>query len=334
MRRAALVLLGAALAVALAAPAIVARLRREDPLAALPREQPGAAIVERDVHVERWNGRALVHVTLDGAAVGRVRFVVSLPDPLPHAPLPIVVVLGGLRGGSNAIRELSEAAGDPGPNAIAGFDWPLPAREPVLGDLLHLRALRRAALSVPGQLDALLRWACRQPWADPERVSLLGFSLGGFVVPAAQRLVQERGGDVRWSVLAYAGAPIGAVIAGHPSLEPRWLARALGWAADMLLRPVEPSLHLAHLRGRFLYMGGRVDRLVAPAAAERLRELVPEPRSVILVEGNHMGVGAEKQRLLREVIARTRSWLVDEGAIEPPRPASLTSSRPRRPAPR
>jgi hypothetical protein len=31
-----------------------------------------------------------------------------------------------------------------------------------------------------------------------------------------------------------------------------------------------------------------------------------------------MGVGANKNRLLREVIATTRSWLVQEGAIEPP----------------
>jgi hypothetical protein len=319
MRRAALVVSAAVAALALAGALLVVRLRNEDPLAALPREPSDAPLVEREHRLERWNGRALLHVTLEGAAVGRVRFVVSLPDPVPDAPVPLVVVLGGLRGGSNAIRELSEVAGDPGPNAIVGFDWPLPAREPSIAEIIvKAVSFRRGALSAPGQIDLLLRWALEQPWVDRERVSLLGFSLGGFAVPAAQRLVELRGGCIQWTVLAYAGAPIGAVIAGHPKMRPPWLADALGWAADLLLRPIEPSFHLSHLHGRFLLVGGRTDRLVAPAAAERMRALAPEPRTLVFLEGDHMGVGANKNRLLREVIATTRSWLVHEGAIEPP----------------
>jgi dienelactone hydrolase len=255
---------------------------------------------------------------LDGSAVGRVRFVVSLPDPIPGRPVPLVIVVGGLRGGSNAVRELTAVAGDLGPNAIVGFDWPLPRDPGPLDIALHVPTLRRHVLSVPGQVDALLAWASHEPWADGERVSLLGFSLGGFVVPAAQRLAEERGASVRWTVLAYAGAPIGAVIAGHPGVQPRWVASLLGSAADLMLRPVEPSLHLPHLRGRFLLLGAaRADRLIAPAAAARMRELTPQPRTVVLIRGDHMGVGPDKHRLLAEVIRLTRSWLVEQGAIAP-----------------
>jgi hypothetical protein len=319
MRKAALVLSGAVVALAVAVALLVAKLRSEDPLAALPRAPPGAPLVEGQPRLERWNGRTLVHVALDGGAVGRVQFVVSLPDPVPDAPVAVVVVLGGLRGGSNAIRELSEVAGDPGPNAIVGFDWPLPTREPGIAELVvRSYAFRRGALSVPGQVELLLRWALEQRWADRARVSFLGFSLGAFAVPAAQRLVEQRGGCVPWTVLAYGGAPIGAVIAGHPKVRPRWLADVLGWATDQLLRPLEPSQHLPYLHGRFLLVGGKTDRLIAPAAAARMRALAPEPRTVALIEGDHMGVGANKNQLLREVVAITRSWLVDEGAIEPP----------------
>ena len=321
-------------AIAVAGAVIAARLRSEDPLAALPRELPGVPIVEREVWREHWNGRVLVHVSLEGTAVGRVRFVVSLPDPVPPVRVPLVVVLGGLRGGSNAIRELSEVAGDPGPIAVVGFDWPLPARDPGVAELVvRSSAFRRGALSVPGQVDVLLRWALRQSWADPQRVSLLGYSLGGFAIPAAQRLVELRGGSVGWTVLAYAGATIGDVVAGHPKLRPRWLATALGAATDVLLRPIEPSNHLPHLHGRFLLVGGRTDRLIPPGAAERMRTLTPEPRAVILIPGEHMGVGADKDRLFREVVAVTQSWLVEEGAIDAPDGAGRRSAARRRPVP-
>jgi dienelactone hydrolase len=302
-------------------------LRSRDPLAALPRQaEPPAVIEERR---ETWAGRTLLHVTLEDVSVGRVRFVVSLPDPVPRAPVPLVVVLGGLRGGSDSIREISRIAGDPGPNAFVGYDWPLPRRLP--GGLeLARRApqLRGDVLSVPGQVDAIIRWAAERPWADGERVSLLGFSLGAFVAPATQRLAEERGARVGWTILGYAGAPIGAVVAGHPGAGPAWLRPFLGAALDVLLHPVEPSHHLPHLGGTFLVLGTRSDRLIAAAAGERMAALTPEPRTVVLLEGEHMGVGADKWRLLADVMDVSRAWLVDAGAIEPAAAASAPPAVP------
>lgn len=289
-----------------------------DPLRSLPRSSaPGPDVIEE--RRESWEGRTLLHVTLDGADAGRIRFVVSLPDPMPPRRVPLVVVLGGLRGGSGSIREISSVAGDPGPNAFVGYDWPLPTREPgVVEIVLRLPELRRGVLQVPGQVDAILAWAATQDWVDPARVSLLGFSLGAFVVPAAQRIAQERGVPIRWTVIAYGGAPIGKVIAGHPGAGPRWLRPALGAAADLLLRPVEPSVHLPHLRGRFLVLGAATDRLIAPGAAKRMVELTPEPRTVVRMEGDHMGVGANRRKLLERVVHVSRTWLVEAGAIDLP----------------
>jgi dienelactone hydrolase len=229
--------------------------------------------------------------------------------------MPLVLVLGSLRGGSRAIRDVSDVAGDPGRNAFVGFDWPLPRRPGARDIVLRARKLRRDALSVPGQVDAILRWAADQPWVDRERVSLLGYSFGAFVVPAAQRLVQERGFAVRATVLAYGGAPIGEVIANHPKMKKRWYGCAAGVGADLLLRPLEPSFHLPHLRGRFLLLGSKNDQLIAPDAAERMRALTPQPRTVVLVEGGHVGVGKSKRELLAKIVAISRSWLHEHGAL-------------------
>jgi len=319
MRRAGWILAAVALAVAAVLGPALAALRAQDPFAALPREaRPPVVIEERP---EPFGHRTLLHVALDGRSLGPIRFVVSLPEPLPPGRMPLVVILGSLRGGSGAIREISEVVGDPGPNAFVGYDWPLPEREPDVADiLLSPRAWRRSVLRVPGQVDAILAWADGKPWADPERRSLLGFSLGAFVAPAAQRGAQERGAHVGWTILAYAGAPIGDVIAGHPGAGPAWLRPALGTAADLLLRPVEPSHHLPHLRGRFLVLGAATDRLIEPAAAERLRALTPSPRTDVRIEGDHMGVGAGRREVLRRVVEASRAWLVAEGAIAPAPP--------------
>jgi len=308
------------LAAAVALVATAAWLGTRDPLGSLPADDP-AAVAVLEERPEAWHGRTLLHVALEGPSVGRVRFVVSLPDPLPPRGIPLVVILGGLGGGSNSIRQISQVAGDPGPNAFVGYDWPLPAREPGVAEIVRRAPeYRRDVLSVPGQVDAILAWATQRAWADPGRVSLLGFSLGAFVVPAAQRIAQEHGVAIRWTALAYAGAPIGDVIAGHPGAGPRWVRPVLGAGADLLLRPVEPSNHLPHLRGRFLVLGAASDRLIARAPAERIVALTPEPRTVVLIEGDHMGVGTERWKLLARVVDVTRAWLLEQGAIDPPSP--------------
>ncbi len=293
------------------------RLRLQDPLAALPCDPPGAVAVASEWN-ERLEGRTLVHVTLHGAAVGDVRFVVSLPDPLPPGPMPVIVVLGGLEGGTRSIRRLGEALGDLGPNAFAAYDWPLPYPEPSTFEVLRrLPELRRSALSTPGQVDALLAWAARQPWADRDRVSLLGFSLGAFVAPATQRVAEARGAALYRTVIAYGGASIGDVVAGHPAVKPAWAAGLLGAGMDLLLRPVEPGEHLPHLRGRFLLLRAGNDRLIARAAADRLAALTPEPRTIVVIEGDHMGLRRDKQKLLDKVVAITRTWLIEERAMAP-----------------
>lgn len=329
MRRAArvtaIVLLGLLAALATA----IGWLHSQRPFTALPRDPADAIPVERERRVERWRDRILLHVELAGGEpIGPVRFVVSLPDPLPARPVPLLVILGGLGRGAGVVREITLAGGDPGANAIASLDWPVPSRDPGIPELIAQAAsYRAAALSVPGRVDRILRWAVRQPWLDGDRQSLLGFSLGAFVVPAVHWLVEQRGGGVRATVLAYAGAPIGAVVAGHSQVRPRWAAPILGAATDLLLRPLEPSAYLPRLHGRFLVLGGKDDRLIAPEAAARLRALTPAPRTVVLLEGAHMGVGPGRRALLREVIATTRAWLVAEGALDEGRDARSRPAR-------
>jgi pimeloyl-ACP methyl ester carboxylesterase len=300
------------LVIVLATSAVACWLRWRDPLAALPREVTGD-LPRVEQLIGRGQGRRLTHVTLEGAAVGRIRFVVSLPDPMPEERVPLMVVVAGQGTGAETLSVF----GDLGPNAIIWFEWPFPSRVRWNRELARrLPELHRQALSVPGQLDAALRWASQQRWVDRDRVSLMGYSLGALAIPAAQRLAQERGACVGWTVLAYGGAPIGAVLEANLRVGPAWIRPAIGAAVDLLLHPVEPSVHLPEIRGRFLLLGGRADPMIPFEAAERMRRLTPQPRTVILFEGEHIGVAPKKRKLLEPVVAVSQSWLVEQGAIE------------------
>jgi hypothetical protein len=288
-----------------------------DPLGALPLAVTAPVLAEDavlDAAAARVPGRTLRQVALREPAIGEARFVVSLPDPLPPGRLPLVVVLGGLARGVENLSPLP----DPGSNAVLAYDWPMPPALPTgWGLVRRAPGLYRDVLSVPGQVDAALAWAAAQPWVDPERVSLLGFSLGALAAPAAQRLAEGRGQDVGWTVLAYGGAPVGDLVAAHPLVEPAWARPLLGAAAGLLLRPVEPLEHLPHLEGRFLVLSGRDDRLVPARAAEALRDAVPRPRAEIVFEGDHMGVGPHQRDLLDAIVRASAAWLIDQNAVNP-----------------
>ena len=184
---------------ALALGTTVAWLAWRDPLSALPRaEGPVNAVPGRP---QREPGRRLRHYVLRAPDLGHIGLTVSLPDPLPERPLPVLVVRGGAKTGRKNLRQIPAT----GANVLVGYDWPLPRKLPKGLDLAReLPGLYSQVLAVPGQVAAVIGWLAGQPWADGERISLLGFSLGALVAPAAQRVTQSSGHDIGWAVLAYA----------------------------------------------------------------------------------------------------------------------------------
>ena len=92
----------------------------------------------------------------------------------------------------------------------------------------------------------------------------------------------------------------------------------IGGLAGLLLRAIEPAEHLPHLAGTFLVIAGRDDRLVPPGPARRLRDLTPQPKTIVLLEGVHMGIGPGQEALLTKIVAISRAWLAAEGAINGP----------------
>jgi len=251
-------------------------------------------------------------VTLDPTAARPVRIALSVPRDAGAERLPAIILVGGLRTGREALAHLP----DLGRNAVVTYEYPLRPDHWRRGFLpAQIVTARAAALAVPRQLAAVVRWTRQQPWADPDRVSLIGFSLGALVLPAAQRAAAAQGERVGASILAYGGTDLGAILRANLAPDRPWLGRAAGWLAGRGLRALEPAAHLPHLKGAFLLINGREDpRIPAPSAA-RLHRLTPEPKQIRYLSAGHFDTG--DQALLEAVLALCRSWLVDRGALNP-----------------
>jgi len=254
------------------------------------------------------------HVTLKSGALGDIGITVNMPDPLPAKKLPIVIVLGGLGTGEDNIRPID----NPGENVIVGYDWPIPVKFPQGFELIRqMPALYRHILVIPGQVASAIGWLTAQRWADSSHVSILGFSLGALATPAVENVAEHDGHAIGWTIIAYGGATLGDLFASDRHMKPRWLRELMGPVIDVLLHPVEPTVNLPYLSSHFLVLEGRDDALIPADARALLRDSVPDPKDVVVFNGDHMGVGPGKQELLEQIIRVSHDWLIRNGAGNP-----------------
>lgn len=240
--------------------------------------------------------------------------------------LPVIILLGGAPEGRQALTYMPPV----GDNVVISLDWPMPVPDdlPRGWDLVPSALdLRTDILSAPGQVSAVYFWARSQPWADPDRISLIGVSLGALVAPAAQFLIQEQteGQPLAATLLAFGGAGIEDMVQSNPTLakapafiDRPWAIDALGWAAGRALYPIEPAEYLPKLRGQFMVVNASADGVIPASAVERLTNLTPAPKDTLTIDGGHIGPDPETPRILRTLSAVATGWLVGQGVVNAP----------------
>lgn len=292
-------------AVALLAGGWLLWLSQQDELDSLPRAE-GRLIFEQE-HQSVTGARIDRHILFRDARLGQIGVTISMPQAITGDAMPVVIVLGSSREGRDNIAPF----GDMGRTVMIGYDWPF-SRQAFDGDALAALTpdMRQRALGVPGQVRAVLDWLDGQSWADTSRVSLVGYSQGAVIAPSVQRMLQEGGHSVGWTVLINGGAGLGAMIADTTALHPAWARPILGLTADRLLEPIEPAAHLPHLDGQFLMLSWAGAGLPAQAVAD-FQALAPKDKSLVTVPET-----GRAERLARS-LSMARDWLTAQQAIIP-----------------
>lgn len=202
--------------------------------------------------------------------------------------LPVLVVLGGHRTGSDAV----DLFGDVGQRAVVGIDYPYDGPEKVRGlsqSLGAIPAARRAFLdTVPG-VSLLLDWLVEQPWADPERIIVVGGSLG---VPfaASAAAFDER---ITAAMLVHGAADNRLWLEAQIErrVETGWLHYPLSVVLHWLAYgPVHDTMkNVGKIAPRpLVVVGARDDERTPAGQTELLYELAGEPKRLRWTDGYHI----------------------------------------------
>ena len=317
-KRAAAILGGMILALITVLAAILGWMRMEDPILLAHQTMPPFTMAERHDAPEHRDGERRVQSDIVLTAPGEepVRFAVSLPDDAAGELMPVQIVVGGLRAGKENIQRLPSPVGR---NVVIAFEYP--ERDAIndkkAGTLSRILAIRKGAVVTPRQLVAILRWTSEQTWADPRRVSLLGYSLGALFVPAALETAKANKIDSGVTILAFGGADVGAIVPQALKMKSPSLRWIVGILADCVLHPIEPRYFLPLMETKTLIINAEADELIPPASTRLMTELTPPPKWVIAMPGDH--INPRDQTVLTHVVNVSRDWLIAQGAANDPR---------------
>jgi dienelactone hydrolase len=244
-----------------------------------------------------------------------VRFTVSRPEGEGGDPMPVLLILGGLRSGRENLERLPPL----GPNVLISVEYPDrdAIRDKTRSIPERILIARRVAEAIPEQLVAVLAWARLQPWADQRRMSILGYSLGAMFVPATQEKARANAIETHTTIMAFGGAELGRIIAATFHVESpvlREIVEALGAA---LLHPVEPAHFLGRMTGDILIINAEADELIPLESTALMTRLTPDPKWIVTMPGEH--IDPRDPAMLQSVVDVTKAWLVERGAANPER---------------
>ena len=227
----------------------------------------------------------LIYVGSDSGL--NVRFRV-IRDDSTEARLPVMIVLGGQRTGSDAV----DLFGDVGGRAVVGIDYPYDGPQRVRGFFQTLSAVgpaRQGFLDTVPATSLALDWVLEQPWADRDNIIVVGGSLG---VPFAAR-VAVRDKRITAVVLVHGAADnrLWLEVQIARRIESRMLHLPLSHVVHWLAYGPELNTaeHVAALAPRpVLIIGARNDERTPAGEAQRLYDLAGEPKRLRYSEGLHI----------------------------------------------
>ncbi len=254
--------------------------------------------------------RAYHKLVFSDPEIGEMNCVLSLPDSIGPDPIPALIILGGLEIGVETLKYIP----DPGHNAIIIYQYPYHPEYWYYGSAVtEIPVIRKSVLSVPAQVLALYDWAGRQAWTDTGRISLAGYSFGALFIPAIVHLSQRHGHHISHSVISYGGADLYHLLEYNmTNIDPPW-RRLISWLAITAIRGIEPAEHAPHIKSDVLLINGTEDHQIPESCWRLLHRLVPEPKSVILLQEGHMD--PRKRELTMKLVRLTKQWLVQKDVI-------------------
>jgi pimeloyl-ACP methyl ester carboxylesterase len=253
------------------------------------------------------DGKQLTEVTLISDTGLEVRVRVRALGERTGTRYPAALLVGGMRTGRKTVdvppetENLILASVDypyDGPQWPRGWQW-----------VRYLIPLRRGFLETPPALLLAAQYLYTRDDVDPERVSIIGVSLG---VPfAAATAATDR--RLSGAALLHGGADIRRMAHyAYADEGPAWVMDGLAIATAWTVAPLEPAKYAGEIAPRpTLVVNATDDKRIDPQSGDRLQRAVRQPKRVIWHESGH--VHRTQTEIVAELMQMTLDWMTATG---------------------
>ena len=250
-------------------------------------------------------------IRLNSPSTGKITAFLSESIDTLDSPKPVVIIVGGLEVGLKTFEYFP----NPGNNHILLFRYPYSKSRFGNSDLLEVPAIHRSVRVVPSQIMSLIQWAKEQSWCDPQRVTIIGFSLGALFIPSIYHLANYQSVEINRGVMAYGGVDIYRLMMTNLRKVPEFSKPLISFFVSTATFPMEPARHLPMVNNELLYLNGRFDSKIPIESWQVLPELAPDPKTVLILETEHMH--PKKPELTQKLVQVSKDWLVKRKVLNP-----------------
>jgi hypothetical protein len=293
----------ALLTIALSAAAVAA-YREHDYRARFAREAGELIAVRDSTGVgQTADGWRVTDVTLVSDTGLEVRVRVRALGQLDGVRRPAALVMGGYKTG-RAVVEVPRFTGGVILASVA-YPYDEPDRPRGIEWLWKAPAVRTAMMRTPPALLLAAQYLYAREDVDPERVMILGVSLG---VPFATA-VAATDRRIAGVALLYGGGEIERLFTAAVADDlPGWAVGPTSRAVALLLAPLEPTRYARAIAPRPLLMiNASDDQTIPRESVLALYRAARRPKRLIWVQSPHLAIGEEQ--LLASLMDETLAWM-------------------------
>lgn len=231
------------------------------------------------------NGREEHEMTFSHPVSGVTKILINGPQGFSNngQVYPVLFVMSGFQTGAQSLALI----GNPGKYILVGYQYPYTDEE-----MLEVpERLSQSFILTVGQVVGVWKWLSLQPWAQPQKISTLGVSLGSLFMPVSLRVAEFHKFTADKVIFAFGGADVTSVITQELSPRLPEAARA-GFAqiVENATNLMAPKTHLSYLRGSFLVIRGLRDEVFPKESGELLENLLPAPKKIIHLDTKHINI--------------------------------------------
>ncbi len=253
------------------------------------------------------DGKQLTEVTLISDTGLEVRLRVRALGERTGIRYPAALLVGDIETG----RKTADVPHESENLILASIDYPYHGPQWPRGWqwVRYFTALRRGFLDTPPALLLAAQYLYTRDDVDPERVSIIGVSLG---VPFATATAAT---DRRLSgaALLHGGADIRRMAYyAYADGGPAWVMNGLAIATALVVAPLEPAKYAGEIAPRpTLVVNATDDTRIDPQAGDRLQRAVRQPKQVVWHEAGH--VRRSETEIVAELMQMTLDWMAANG---------------------